>query len=175
MSKDFLESRAETIQFDKQSNDDLSIAGALQVALDSLTDDPNAALKDSTKGLSDVTMDPADPKLVGVGYAYPEAAEGHLVHGFPGWIRQADILRPIAPVLTVRDDTFTIRAYGDTRNADGKILAQAWCEAIVRRTREFVDTQDEADSIEPPTSLTNQINGRKYDITSFRWLAPEEI
>jgi hypothetical protein len=96
-------------------------------------------------------------------------------HGFPGWIRQADVLRPIAPVLSVRDDTFTIRTYGDARDSSGKIIARAWCEAVVQRTRDFVDPQDPADSIEPPTAVTNRDFGRKFVITSFRWLNQDEI
>lgn len=170
-------SLSEFINRQLSTNDDLSIAGALQVALDSLTDDPNAALKetDPLTRLSDVTMDPADPKLDGVGYAYPEAAVGHMVHGFPGWIRQADILRPIAPVLTARDDTFTIRAYGDFRDASGEVVASAWCEATVQRRRDFVDPVDDAASIDPPTNSQNITFGRRYDIVAFRWLNEDEV
>ena len=72
--------------------------------------------------------------------------------GLPGWIRQADVLRPIAPILSARDDTFTIRTYGDARDASGKVIARAWCEAVVQRTRDFVDATDAADSVGPPTN-----------------------
>ena len=117
----------------------------------------------------------ADPKLADVGYAFPKAAEGYTTHGFPGWIRQADILRPIAPVLAARDDTFTIRAYGDARDEAGNIIARAWCEATVQRTRDFVESSDEADALEPPTSSENQQFGRRYKTVSFRWLKPTEV
>jgi hypothetical protein len=70
-------------------------------------------------------------------YQFPAAAAGYSTYGLPGWIRQADILRPLAPILSVRDDTFTIRAYGDARDAQGRILAHVVCEAVVRRTRDF--------------------------------------
>ena len=58
----------------------------------------------------------------------------------PGWVRQADILKPLAPILSARDDTFTIRAYGDARDkSNHKIPARAWCEVIVRRQADYVD------------------------------------
>jgi type II secretory pathway pseudopilin PulG len=168
-------SLSEFINRQLSRDDDLSIAGALQVALNSLTDDPNAALKDAAIQLSEETMDPADPKLDGAGYSYLKAAEGYSIHGFPGWIRQADILRPLAPIISVRDDTFTIRAYGDVTDDNGNILAQAWCEATVRRTRDFVNPGDEADTTLPPLVDENQIYGREYAIISFRWLNPDEV
>lgn len=117
----------------------------------------------------------ASTKLNGSDYEFPEAAEGDSAFGAPGWVRQADILRPIAPVLSARDDTFTIRAYGDKVAQGGNIIAQAWCEAVLKRSRNFCDATDPADSIEPPTSPTNLAFGRKYEIVSFRWLAPDEV
>jgi hypothetical protein len=156
-------------------NDDLALAGALQAALDSLTDDPLKALKDPAKQLSSETMDPDDDKLDGVGYAFVKASEGMSTHGFPGWIRQADILRPIAPILSARDDTFTIRAYGDARDAQGNVTARAWCEATVQRGRDFLDPQDAADSTNPPANDQNKVFGRRYSVVSFRWLSKEEV
>jgi hypothetical protein len=165
---------------------ELALAGALQAALDSLSQtpdpddplktlDPNAALKDPAKQLSSVVMDPADDVLDGVGYDFIKASEGYSTHGFPGWIRQADILRPIAPVLSARDDTFTIRAYGDYRDENGVVIASAWCEATVQRRRYFVDPADDADSIDPPLETQNIKFGRRYDILKFRWLAEDEV
>jgi len=167
---------------DDPSEQDLALAGAVQTALNNLSNDPMATLKDPNINLSSKTLsDPltevsdASKKLSGSDYEFPEAAEGDSAFGAPGWVRQADILRPIAPVLSARDDTFTIRAYGDKLDQQGNIIAQAWCEAVVKRTRNFCDASDPADSIEPPTSPTNLAFGRKYEIVSFRWLAPEEV
>ena len=157
------------------SDEELALAGALQTALNSLTDDPNEALKDPAKKLSGTTMDPADIKLDGVGYAFGKASEGMSTHGFPGWIRQADILRPIAPILSARDDTFTIRAYGDARDANGNVTARAWCEATIQRGRDFIDPQDSADSTNPPTNDQNKMFGRRYSVVSFRWLSQKEV
>jgi hypothetical protein len=170
-------SLSEFVNRQLSTDDDLAMAGALQAALDSLSEDPLASLKNEGPDgkISSVTMDAADSKLDGVGYEYKKAAEGYNIHGFPGWIRQADILRPIAPVLSARDDTFTIRAYGDKRDAAGNVVARAWCEAVVQRSRDFVDPADAADSIEPPVSEVNKAIGRRYVIQSFRWINADEV
>ena len=108
-------------------------------------------------------------------YQFPAAAVGQSTYGLPGWTRQADVLRPLAPILTVRDDTFTIRAYGDARDASGKVISKATCEAVVRRTRDYMDPGDAADILTQPTRPANLTFGRRYQIISFRWLNPSEI
>jgi hypothetical protein len=157
------------------SDTDLALAGAVQSAINALTDDPMAVLRNKNNMLSDDTMDPNDLKVRSADYEFPEAAVGSSAYGMPGWIRQADILRPIAPVLTVRDDTFTIRAYGDALDKNGKVEARAWCEAVVKRTRNFADSQDAADLIDAPTQTVNTIFGRRYEVISFRWLNANEV
>ena len=97
------------------------------------------------------------------------------MYGLPGWTRQADLLRPLASVLSVRDDTFTIRGYGDARDANGKVLAHAVCEAVVRRTREFVDASEAAEILTPPIHAANQLFSRRFELISLRWLAPGEV
>ena len=57
----------------------------------------------------------------------------------PTEINQANILLPLAPRLSARSDTFKIRAYGEVRDADDNIIAQATCEAVVQRLPEYVD------------------------------------
>ncbi|MFN4943928.1 MAG: hypothetical protein ACK5G9_09080 [Akkermansiaceae bacterium] len=168
-------SLSEFVNRQLSSNEDLALAGAIQTAINRLSVDPMKKLRDPANSLSDNTMAANDPKLTGVNYEFKKAAEGSSAYGAPSWIRQADILRPIAPILSVRDDTFTIRAYGDALDKDGKVIAQAWCEAIVKRTREFCDKSDAADSIDPPTNQRNITFGRYYDIVSFRWLNANEV
>ncbi len=157
------------------SNENLALAGAVQTALNRLDEDPMAQLRNPANGLSQNTMNINDPKLAGVGYVFPQAATGSSSFGAPSWIRQADILRPIAPILSVRDDTFTIRAYGDAVDPSGKVIAKAWCEAVVKRTSDFVSADDAADSVEPPASPINRAFGRAYKISSFRWLNADEV
>lgn len=168
-------SLSEFINRQLSSNNDFALAGAIQSAIDKLAVDPMATLRDPNNSLSDKTMLPTDPKLSGVGYEFKEAATGGSAYGAPGWIRQADILRPIAPVLSVRDDTFTIRAYGDSVDKTGKVIARAWCEAVVKRTRDFPDNSDPSDSVNPPVNMINKTFGRRFGIVSFRWLNSNEV
>ena len=156
-------------------NEDLALAGAVQTAINKLEDDPMKVLRDPKNSLSDNTMPANDPKVKEAKYEFAKAAEGSSAYGAPGWIRQADVLRPIAPILSARDDTFTIRTYGDARDASGNVIAKAWCEAVVKRTRDFCDQTDAADTAEPPVAAANVRFGRRYQIVTFRWLSPDEV
>lgn len=101
--------------------------------------------------------------------------QGFRSTGIPGWLTQADVLQVIGPVISARSDTFRIRAYGEVLDSSGKIAAQAWCEAIIQRTPEYLDTSDNPET--RPTNL-NPINakfGRRFAIISFRWLHSDEI
>jgi hypothetical protein len=68
-----------------------------------------------------------------------------------------DVMRPM---LTVRSETFRVRAYGDAVNpADSsRVEATAWVEAIVQRVK-----------LDPAST-----EGR-FIITYFRWLGPDDI
>ena len=161
------------------SSGDLALAGTIQAALNALekssSSDPFGVIK---SGYPSDKISQADPPPAGTaGYQFKEAAAGYLnAYGLPGWTRQADVLRPIAPILSARDDTFTIRAYGDARDVSGKtITARAVCEAVVRRTRDYVDPSDAPDITTLPKATANQTFGRRYQIVSFRWLNDAEI
>ena len=78
--------------------------------------------------------------------------------------------------VTVRSDTFTIRAYGEAVDKDGKTTARSYCEAVVQRLPEFVDSSDAAET--PLATLVSEANesfGRRFQILSLRWLSPSEI
>jgi hypothetical protein len=152
------------------STGDLALAGALQSALNEVAGS-NGTFLTLEKLSGESLKDPPGEEE----YQYREAAEGSGAYGLPGWTRQADILRPIAPILSARDDTFTIRAYGDVRDRAGAITARAYCEAVVRRTREYVDPSDAAASTDYPRSPVNARFGRRFEIVSFRWLEPDEV
>jgi hypothetical protein len=105
--------------------------------------------------------------------------------GIPGDITQADLLRPLAPRLAARSDTFRIRGYGEARSKDGtQVLARATCEAVLQRLPEYLDPVTDAANNEPwdeasPSGTTlnaiNQKFGRRFKLTHFRWLSPSEV
>jgi len=177
-------------QLANNTSDNLALAGAVQSALNVLAakdnDDPNAidykgknpytVLQDESSNAGLSVLNAAGKGAGSEFHFFSKASEGKSVYGLPGWPRQADILRPLAPILSARDDTFTIRAYGDARDASGTIIARATCEAVVRRQREFVSpAEDAADITGPPTAKANKDFGRRFEIISFRWLHADEV
>jgi hypothetical protein len=157
------------------SSGDLALAGAIQSALDAIakssTTNPYAVMQ----SVIPRTSLAVPPSAGDAEYQFPAAAVGHSTYGLPGWTRQADVLRPLAPILNARDDTFTIRSYGDARDRNGKVTATAVCEAVVRRTRDYVDSSDAAEITTLPKSIVNQTFGRRFQLLSFRWLSASEI
>ncbi|MGJ8641915.1 MAG: hypothetical protein ACSHX9_00790 [Luteolibacter sp.] len=171
--------------FNRQLSGDVELAkaGAVESALHRLSEggsaeNPYADLQ------SDFGDQPSTTNVRGgaLTWPFPEAAEGNMAYGFPGWTRQADVLRSVSGVLSARDDTFTIRAYGDARDNRGDILSRAWCEVVVQRTAEYVDDSEEsgddkytlpgADTLQ---SEANKLFGRRFKIVQFRWLNPDEV
>jgi hypothetical protein len=147
------------------SDTELARAGAIQSALDSEEVEINRAFGGSRGVASEVTKR----------FAFPEAEEGPMAYGSPTVVKQADILTPIAPVLSARSDSFIIRAYGESVDKNGKVLARAWCEAVVERDREYVDSSDRPQVLPATLREVNKAFGRRYEIVSFRWLHPEEV
>ena len=81
----------------------------------------------------------------------------------------------IGSTLTTRSDTFTVRAYGESKDINGKVLASAWCEAIVQRTPEPI-TPDATTGLNPKEPQGSEIDfGRRFRTISFRWLAKDEV
>ena len=119
------------------------------------------------------------------GYANPAAAVGDTEEGANAYLSQGDLLEALGASLTVRSDTFVVRAYGDSKDATGKIVAKAICEAVIQRVPSFVDATDAADKAQaalgdPARSVEalsepNRRFGRRLEVMSLRWLAAEEI
>ena len=101
--------------------------------------------------------------------------QGYRSTGIPGWLTQADVLQVIGNSLTSRSDTFRIRSYGESVDASGKPVAQAYCETVVQRVPEYIDPTNAASVRGAALTPLNQNFGRKFQILSFRWLSPEEI
>ncbi|MDH4444537.1 MAG: hypothetical protein QE267_05355 [Akkermansiaceae bacterium] len=149
------------------SDKTLAVCGAIQSALDSDTVPINKAFRTGSRA----------SKGSEAGLAFPEAERGAAAYGIPGYVKQADILTPIAPLLSARSDTFVIRGYGEKTNAAGTtVIAKACCEAVVQRGANFMDPSEEAST--DITALrwpVNQTYGRRFNIISFRWLSSSEI
>lgn len=143
---------------------DMALSGALQSALDDPATSINEGFRNAGRFLSTVTA----------GFEFPEAEQGIKAIGAPGCVKQGDLLTPLAPLISVRGDTFLIRSYGDARDKSGKIIARAWHEAVVQRVPEYVDPSEPPDLTGRPRSNANIAFGRRFQIISTRWLAPNE-
>ena len=110
---------------------------------------------------------------------YPNDAHENIINdtgvGIPGYLTQADVLQSLAPVITCRSDTFTIRAYGEARDAAGKVIARAWCEAVVQRMPTFVDPANPAETSVASLNPVNRTFGRRFEVVSFRRVPTSEI
>ena len=156
---DFINRRLET------GGGELALKGALQAAIDAT---------DINKDFQEVTVKAQSGNL----YRFPEAENGSMYTAAPGYLIQSDVLASLGNILTVRDDTFTVRSYGCVRSPRNAILAQAWCEAVVQRTMDYVDpSNDPSDSDFKPDgskgkglSNANKVMGRHFRIVSFKWL-----
>jgi hypothetical protein len=140
-------------------------SGALQAAIDR-TDSINARFHEDSKtyGAGDLA-----------GFSFPEAMQGMNAAGAPGYLTQGDILAAVGPVVAVRSDTFRIRSYGEALDPEGRIIARAWCEAVVQRMPEFVDSSDAPETATESLTDINKAFGRRFTVTSFRWLGKEEV
>ena len=144
--------------------------GALQQAID----DTNLNKSFGT-GLG-AGFDISAATVSGYKYGNATAGTGSSFQGAPGYLTQADLLGVLGNAATPRSDTFTIRGYGESRDAANKIIASATCEAIIQRTPEYIDPADKPE-IAPGalTSTANKTFGRRFNLISFRWLSASEI
>ena len=117
--------------------------------------------------------------------------------GIPSHIIQSDILQPLAPAMTVRGDTFTVRCVGESVE-NGKVMARAYLEVIVCRSPEYVahvdvNVRSVPEGKNRPTdpalnidrvssevtagdlSSVNAKFGRKFRVQSMKWLDKQEI
>jgi hypothetical protein len=95
--------------------------------------------------------------------------------GLPGYLKQQDILRPLAPIMTSRGDTFTIRTYGETINPlTGKTEGKVWCEAVIQRVPDYLEATDAAWEV-PTAASVNEKFGRRFKIVKFRWLSSDDV
>lgn len=175
---------------------DLTLSGAIGMALKALERTPGrhpspraAALGKQVARASDFPpgilprLSLGDWNSTTGDYSHPRAAEGNSNFGMPGWPRQADVLATLAPVISARDDTFVVRAFGSSPLSRGG-SARAWCEAVYQRLPEYIDPsvaphEPPLGEVAPPAgSLKRAPNvalGRRFRLVSLRWLTPSEL
>jgi len=147
--------------------------GALQAAID------KSGLNDRFSGAGR-ELTPGDFMTLSGAANVAEEPVPSRANGAAGHLSQANLLTALGPQIAVRSDTFVIRTYGDVRDASDKIIAKAWCEAVVQRVPEYVDPADAPEAQDGwPTSANtlapaNVLFGRRLEIVSFRWLDSSE-
>jgi hypothetical protein len=150
------------------SDEELALKGALQAALDDESVTINSAFRTDGRIM--------DGEVAGMASDFPAALKGPIAYGSTPYVDQADVLRHLGGILTARGDTFVIRTYGDALDANGKVLARAWCEAVVQRTPNYLDSRDE--NYQKYSDLSSEINrkfGRSFKIIRFKWLSANEL
>ena len=149
-----------------------ALAGLLQTAIDASGVNGEALQQDSRRLKASAV--PAR-RMAGVETA--AVLDGESAEGAPSILTQGDLMAALAPVATVRGDSFKIRGYGEALSADGRsILARAWCELRVQRVPEYVDPLDPPDTaVASLRSAANRTFGRRFVPVSFRWLHEGEI
>jgi hypothetical protein len=181
-------SLAEFVNRGANSTDDVGVLGVVQAALFHADEKSGAKINKDLVGDKTFTFQTANGGS-GDGIAFRSAASVKYSEGAipisaqaPGVLLQGDIMQAIGARLSVRSDTFLIRAYGDIadKSASG-VAAKAWVEAVVQRTPEYFDPADDPD-IAPEGDKDgrtlrpiNRLFGRRFRVVSMRWLSPDEI
>lgn len=158
------------------------LSGPLQTAIYKSLINEAAPAADGTPGggaarFNDPTYELSESESAAM-YADLKAkhAAGDLATANPGYLTQADILAQIGSLINVRSDTFTIRAYGESTNpVTGEVEASAYCSAVVQRFPNYMDSSADDPEDIPAAGSFNDTFGRKFELLSFRWLAPNEI
>jgi hypothetical protein len=165
---EFVNRRLESTTSTSNPPDNLAVMGALQAALD----DPEV---DINRSFREDPVRKLDGETSSLGFAFKAAAKGPVAYGSSAYIDQADILRHLGSQITPRGDTFVIRTYGDSLAPDGKVLARAWCEAVVQRIPDYTDSANQPHEKQTALSDSNKTFGRQFEIISFRWMNHNEI
>ena len=153
------QSIAEFVNRRISSDLDMANAGALQSAIE------NSAINTNIGVSAPKNYDETEPGSTGSAFTGDGAATQ---------IIQSDLLNRLAPSITVRGDTFKIRAYGEA-TVDNN-TTRVWCEAVVQRGHKFMDTEDESTiAVGDLDKEVNKTFGRRFEIVSFRWLTEPEV
>lgn len=142
-------------------------AGLLQTALD------ESDINRSNLDRDSINVTSTSKRMLGV--QNNSVMSGKTAEGAPSALTQGDLMAALAPIITVRGDTFKIRSYGEATSG-GTVTARAWCETVVQRMPDYVDASEVAET--QPAQLQSDSNivfGRRFNIVSFRWLSESEL
>ncbi len=151
-----------------------AVCGAMQAAIDWDEFNGNSPAPGAADSINGRFKSSPDDFITApmAGAAFPAAGRGSRHAGIPGYVTQGDLLARIGNAITVRDDTFLVRGYGEARDAGGKVTARAWCEAVVQRVPAYLEETDRPEiAAADLKSAINRKFGRRFEIRSFRWLA----
>ena len=166
--KNFFNSQ-EFDEFKDKAGDKFAKSGTFSRDTSIVSAHDNFTNRDSWKDLGEHVKDAKDEYIEQAVAAPREAGIWNSsLDSSPGMLKQRDILSMIAPFISVRGDTYTIRAYGESKNPMTGVTSKTYCEAIVQRSSEPVDSRDDIVAPESPF-------GRRFNVVSFRWLTPAEL
>ncbi len=162
-----------------------AVKGPLQAALDATTTGNGAVNSATTAPFNDISNN-STPTTGETTFFRNDLIRGNTsttniapfsttVAFAPGMVSQADLLNAIGPVISARSDTFIIRTYGESLNpVTGESQGRAYCEAIVQRLPDYVDTAENPDPADDATGI-NITHGRRFTVTGFRWLSANDL
>lgn len=153
-----------------------NLTGLLQTAIDKSTINAaaTAAGNHNSKTLNSSAI--PDVRKLGMPTTQAQLLNGQSAEGTPVMLTQGDLMAALAPIATVRGDTFKIRSYGEATGSNGtSVLARAWCETVVQRVPDFVDPTDSPETALTSVTSVNKTFGRRFNIVSFRWLNESEL
>ncbi len=169
------------------ASDATGLKGALQAAIDATTSGAGAINPANLAPFSQdlVTQTNVRSEWVRDHMRNDDSAAGAGAHRSrsafaPKFLTQADVLSAIGPSLTVRGDTYIVRAYGETVNPvlaptdGGYVTGRAWIEAVVQRLPDYV-APSASQAPEDVATGDNLTFGRRFQIISFRWLSPSDL
>ncbi|WP_309397646.1 hypothetical protein [Cerasicoccus maritimus] len=99
-----------------------------------------------------------------------DAMQGAFAANAAGYLTQGDLLASLGSQLTVRSDTFRIRVWAESFSPLGESNGEAWAEAVIQRTPNKLDPTEDITTGDPTDG-----QGRRFIITSFRWLDSPQI
>jgi hypothetical protein len=212
------------------------LKGPLQAAIDAAKLNDEVAAEKMREGFATKSTVPGgrfpqakafDPAAYPANSNRPGAGAFPVQAGSPSHLLQMEVLNAIGPSLTVRGDTFVVRAYGESLNANGGVAGKALVELTVQRMPELLIPDDQEPTVAigalpPGSSLVvpvgrnaagdnfgggggfggyrhpsitnyatspimerwvrnkdanriNQLLGRRFKVTSVRWLRASDI